>query len=94
LTAVLADDDGEGRRLHKTIRAEFLLEHDRRRESIEAVQAALDAWVVRYNTERPHQSGGGRPGGAVRAGRAEPARRRRAVTVPAPRPAELSRPAG
>jgi transposase InsO family protein len=94
LTAVLADDDGEGRRLHKTIRAEFLLEHDRRRESIEAVQAALDAWVVRH-TERPHQSGGGRP----------PVERfalvqrsllvvDEPVTVPAPRPAELSRPAG
>ena len=25
------------------------------------LQAALDGWVVEYNTERPHQSCGGRP---------------------------------
>jgi hypothetical protein len=48
-------------RLHKTIRTEFLTEHDRRHASIGAAQAALDAWVVEYNTERPHQLVGGRP---------------------------------
>jgi hypothetical protein len=52
---------GKIERLHKTIRAEFLLEHDRRHHTIEALQAALDAWVTEYNTERPHQSCGNRP---------------------------------
>ena len=52
---------GKIERLHKTIRAEFLIEHDRRHGTIEDAQAALDAWVVEYNTERPHQSCGGRP---------------------------------
>lgn len=52
---------GKIERLHKTIRAEFLLEHDRRHDSIEGLQAALDAWVAQYNTCRPHQSCGGRP---------------------------------
>jgi transposase InsO family protein len=52
---------GKIERLHKTIRAEFLTEHDRRHATIEQLQAALDGWVVDYNTERPHQSCGGRP---------------------------------
>lgn len=52
---------GKIERLHKTIRAEFLLEHDRAHDCVEALQAALDAWVAHYNTERPHQSCGGRP---------------------------------
>jgi transposase InsO family protein len=52
---------GKIERLHKTIRAEFLTEHDRKHDTIEAAQAALDGWVVQYNTERPHQSCGGRP---------------------------------
>jgi transposase InsO family protein len=52
---------GKIERLHKTIRAEFLIEHDRRHATIEDAQAALDGWVVEYNTERPHQSCGGRP---------------------------------
>ena len=52
---------GKVERLHKTIRAEFLLEHDRKYATIEDAQKALDAWVVEYNTERPHQSCGGRP---------------------------------
>jgi transposase InsO family protein len=52
---------GKIERLHKTIRAEFLNEHDRKHSTIEQAQAALDAWVVEYNTERPHQSCGGRP---------------------------------
>jgi transposase InsO family protein len=52
---------GKIERLHKTIRAEFLTEHDRQHATIEDAQAALDAWVVEYNTERPHQSCGGRP---------------------------------
>jgi transposase InsO family protein len=52
---------GKIERLHKTIRAEFLTDHDRRHDSIEALQAALDAWVIDYNTERPHQSCGNHP---------------------------------
>jgi hypothetical protein len=43
------------------LRAEFLTEHDRRHASVEELQAAVDAWVVEYNTCRPHQSCGGRP---------------------------------
>lgn len=45
---------GKVERLHRTMRREFfdLATYD----SIEATQAALDAWVETYNTEREHQS--------------------------------------
>jgi transposase InsO family protein len=46
---------------HKTMRSEFLRLHDRRHATIEELQAALDAWVTEYNTERPHQALGMRP---------------------------------
>ena len=81
-------------RLHKTIRAEFLLEHDRKYATIEDAQMALDAWVVEYNTERPHQSCGGRPP-VERFALAE-----RSLVVfeepvlPVPRQVEASRPSG
>jgi transposase InsO family protein len=52
---------GKVERFHKTLRAEFLSVQDRQYPTAEALQAALDAWVVEYNTERPHQSCGGRP---------------------------------
>ena len=52
---------GKVERLHKTMRAEFFTEHDRAFATIEELQAALDVWVVEYNTVRPHQSCGGRP---------------------------------
>jgi transposase InsO family protein len=52
---------GKVERFHKTLRAEFLAEHDRRYQSIEELQAALDSWVGHYNTLRPHQSVGMRP---------------------------------
>ena len=52
---------GKVERLHKTMRAEFFTAQDRVFATIEDLQAALDAWVVEYNTERPHQSCGGRP---------------------------------
>lgn len=52
---------GKVERFHKTLRAEFLAEHDRQHATVEALQRALDVWVVEYNTERPHQSCGGRP---------------------------------
>jgi transposase InsO family protein len=86
---------GKIERLHKTIRREFLTEHDRRHATVEEVQAALDSWVVKYNTDRPHQSCGGRPP-VERFGLAE----RSLVVVDEPtvvpslRRAELSRPAG
>jgi transposase InsO family protein len=52
---------GKIERFHKTLRKEFLLEHDRVHATIEDLQAALDGWVVEYNTARPHQSIGNRP---------------------------------
>jgi transposase InsO family protein len=52
---------GKVERLHRTMRKEFLLEHDRKHGTIEEFQAALDAWVEKYNSERPHQSLGDRP---------------------------------
>ncbi len=52
---------GKVERWHKTIRAEFLADHDRQHATIAGVQAALDAWVDHYNTERPHQALGMRP---------------------------------
>jgi transposase InsO family protein len=52
---------GKVERLHKTIRAEFVREHDRQHATVEQLQQALDAWVGQYNTARPHQSCGNRP---------------------------------
>jgi transposase InsO family protein len=77
---------GKVERLHKTIRAEFLAVHDRRHTTVEALQAALDLWVVEYNTERPHQSCGGRPPAERFALAAE-----RALTVVDEMPAAVAR---
>jgi transposase InsO family protein len=52
---------GKVERLHKTMRAEFFTPKDRLFTTVEQLQEALDAWVVEYNTTRPHQSSGGRP---------------------------------
>jgi transposase InsO family protein len=52
---------GKVERWHKTIRAEFLTEHDYQHGTIAELQQALDAWVAYYNTERPHQALGMRP---------------------------------
>jgi hypothetical protein len=52
---------GKVERLHKTMRAEFFTARDRSFATIGQLQTALDAWVREYNTERPHQSCGGRP---------------------------------
>jgi transposase InsO family protein len=52
---------GKVERFHRTYRDEFLVDHDRRHATIAEAQAALDDWVVKYNTERPHQSLGDRP---------------------------------
>jgi transposase InsO family protein len=45
---------GKVERLHRTMRKEFFNLHTF--DTIEATQAALDEWVVGYNTEREHQS--------------------------------------
>ena len=52
---------GKVERWHKTIRAEFLRDHDRHHATLEELQAALDVWVEEYNTVRPHQALGMRP---------------------------------
>jgi transposase InsO family protein len=46
---------GKIERLHQTLQRELLEVHGPF-ESIEALQAALDAWREEYNTDRPHQS--------------------------------------
>ena len=46
---------GKIERLHQTLQRELLDVHGPF-ESIEALQAALDAWREQYNTDRPHQS--------------------------------------
>lgn len=50
---------GKIERLHKTMRAEFF--NLASFATIEETQAALDAWVANYNTERPHQGIGDVP---------------------------------
>jgi transposase InsO family protein len=52
---------GKVERLHKTMRREHFDAHQRRFATIVEAQAALDAWVIEYNTVRPHQSVGMRP---------------------------------
>jgi hypothetical protein len=46
---------GKVERFHLTLRRE-LLDHVGPFTSIEAAQAAVDAWVAQYNAERPHQA--------------------------------------
>ena len=50
---------GKVERLHRTMREEFF--DLRPFDTIEAMQAALDEWVVEYNTRRDHQSIGDVP---------------------------------
>jgi hypothetical protein len=52
---------GKVERWHKTIRTEFLAEHDYQHATAAELQQALDTWVGYYNTERPHQALGMRP---------------------------------
>jgi transposase InsO family protein len=52
---------GKVERLHKTMRAEFFTAADQGYVTIAELQTALDRWVIRYNTEPPHQSLGMRP---------------------------------
>jgi transposase InsO family protein len=46
---------GKIERLHQSLQNELLNDHGPF-ESLEALQAALDAWREEYNTDRPHQS--------------------------------------
>src|SRR3954449_2609073 len=46
---------GKVERFHQTLRRE-LLDHCGPFADIPAAQAAVDTWVVEYNTRRPHQS--------------------------------------
>ena len=50
---------GKVERFHKTLKKDFLA--GKVFETIEEAQAAVDSWVVEYNTERPHQGIGGVP---------------------------------
>jgi transposase InsO family protein len=47
---------GKVERLHRTMRAEFFTDADGKYPTLEALQAALDGWVVYYNSARPHQA--------------------------------------
>jgi hypothetical protein len=46
---------GKVERFHQSLRRE-LLDHCGQFENIHAAQAAIDAWVLEYNTLRPHQA--------------------------------------
>jgi transposase InsO family protein len=46
---------GKVERFHQTLRRELLDDHEPF-SSLAAAQAVLDAWVVQYNTTRPHQA--------------------------------------
>src|SRR5258708_8591295 len=52
---------GKVERFHRTLRVEFFTPNDYRFATLAEAQAALDAWVVEYNTLRPHQSVGDVP---------------------------------
>jgi transposase InsO family protein len=87
---------GKVERLHKTMRAEFFTPSDGRFATIGELQAALDAWVSEYNTDRPHQSCGGRPPAErfALAGRPVTPDAQAPVPGPAAPPAGRHRPAG
>jgi Integrase core domain len=61
LTAPYSPTTGKVERLHKTMRREFFTPNDRTFATVAGLQAALDGWVIEYNTAWPHQSCGGRP---------------------------------
>jgi transposase InsO family protein len=90
---------GKIERLHKTMRLEFFTPKDRMFATIGELQAALDAWVVEYNTARPHESCGRRPPAErFRLAAASLAADTTAAAEPAPAqaasPASAQRPAG
>ncbi len=64
---------GKVERFHRTLRREFFSKNDHRFETIEEAQAALEGWLVTYNTIRPHQSIGDRTPAERFALRPEPA---------------------
>jgi transposase InsO family protein len=78
---------GKIERLHQTLQRELLDVHGPF-ESIEALQAALDAWRGEYNTDRPHQS----LGMAFPASRFAPASSRLELRVPAQLSASTGQP--
>jgi transposase InsO family protein len=59
---------GKIERLHQSLQLELLDVHGPF-ESLEALQAALDAWRQEYNTDRPHQSPSPPPGSPRRSRR-------------------------
>ena len=63
---------GKIERFHRTLRAEFRT--DRVFEDLATAQAELDAWVIEYNTRRPHSAIGMVPPIERFAARTEPAR--------------------
>jgi transposase InsO family protein len=52
---------GKVERFHRTMRDEWVRPNHRVFDSIVEAQTSLDAWVLEYNTERPHQSLGMEP---------------------------------
>ncbi|PZS28386.1 MAG: IS481 family transposase [Pseudonocardiales bacterium] len=52
---------GKVERFHKTLRAGWGRPNERVFATLAQAQASLDAWVLEYNTARPHQSIGNRP---------------------------------
>ncbi len=64
---------GKVERFHRTLRREFFSKNDYLLETIEQAQAALEAWLVTYNTIRPHHSIGDRTPAERFALRPEPA---------------------
>src|SRR6266487_2221945 len=78
---------GKIERLHQTLQRELLDVHGPF-ESIEALQAALDAWRQEYNTDRPHQS----LGMAFPASRFRPASSPLELRIPAQLTASASQP--
>ncbi len=52
---------GKVERFHKTLRAGWGRPNERVFATLELAPASLDAWVIEYNTARPHQSIGNRP---------------------------------
>ena len=52
---------GKVERFHRTLRAGFFTPNDYKFATMVEAQAAVDAWVVEYNTVRPHQSVGDVP---------------------------------
>jgi hypothetical protein len=78
---------GKIERLHQTLQRELLDVHGPF-ESIEALQAALDAWRQEYNTDRPHQS----LGMAFPASRFTPASSALELRIPAQLTASTSQP--